>query len=293
MSSDAWEQMTKRWREGYEEQAALAQKNWIDGQSQLATALAGGATSDSSTSAAAAEKSDEPASATALAELWRSWMSFGDSLWGSPFGLTADGARTGTGALGALPESVSMSLAGGGAVDEALRRMAEGPRLADMGSAERLMAKVTQLGLSVQKSASTYESVVAGAWVQANARFAERFSQRAGTGKNLPDAKESLKLWLDTANDVLLETHRSQKFLDAQRQLLRDGMDFMLAEREYVEALVEPAGLPTRTEMDEVHRSVYELKRRVKALERASATPTPRKASAPKQTRRASKGANQ
>ena len=62
--------------------------------------------------------------------------------------------------------------------------------------------------------------------------------------KDIPDAKEKIKLWLDTANQVLLETHRSQKFLDAQRQLLRDGMDFMLAEREFVEALVEPAGLP-------------------------------------------------
>ena len=30
-------------------------------------------------------------------------------------------------------------------------------------------------------------------------------------------------------------------------------MDFLLAERELVEQLVEPAGLPTRTEIDELH----------------------------------------
>ena len=39
-------------------------------------------------------------------------------------------------------------------------------------------------------------------------------------------------------------------------------MDFLLAQREVVENLVEPAGLPTRTEIDEVHRSIHELKRR-------------------------------
>ena len=66
MSSDPWEEMTKRWREVYQEQAALAQKNWLDGQSQLATALAGGAMSDPS------------ASAAAMAQLWRSWTTFGD-----------------------------------------------------------------------------------------------------------------------------------------------------------------------------------------------------------------------
>ena len=53
MSSDPWEEMTRRWREAYQEQAALARKNWLDGQSQLATALAGGATSDPPASAAA------------------------------------------------------------------------------------------------------------------------------------------------------------------------------------------------------------------------------------------------
>ena len=48
-------------------------------------------------------------------------------------------------------------------------------------------------------------------------------------------------------------------------------MAFLLGERELVESLVEPAGLPTRTEIDEVHRSVQELKRRVRTLEKACA----------------------
>ena len=66
MSSEPWEEMTRRWREMYQEHAALAQKNWQDGQTQLASALAGGA------------MSDRPASATAFAELWRSWTTFGE-----------------------------------------------------------------------------------------------------------------------------------------------------------------------------------------------------------------------
>jgi hypothetical protein len=37
-----------------------------------------------------------------------------------------------------------------------------------------------------------------------------------------------------------------------------------------VESLVEPAGLPTRSEIDEVHHSVLDLKRRVRALEKAA-----------------------
>jgi polyhydroxyalkanoate synthase subunit PhaE len=267
MSSDPWEEMTRRWREMYDEQAALTRKSWLDGQAQLATALAGGATSDA------------PASAAGLTELWRSWTTFGDSLFRVWPGV-GDG-RAGPAALGALPESVVLSLAGGGAVRDALRQMAEGPRLADVGAPERVTARVMELWLAVQKSARDYERVVASAWVTTNSRFAEELSQRYRAAEATPDAKESLRLWMDVANRVLLETNRSQKFLAAQRQLLRDGLDFTLAEREFVEALVEPAGQPTRTEIDEVHRAVHDLKRRVKALEKASAAPPLDQPSAP------------
>ncbi len=90
--------------------------------------------------------------------------------------------------------------------------------------------------------------------------MAER--QRAGNGEL--DPKEALKVWLDIATQVLIETHRSPEFLEAQQQLLRAGLDFMLAEREFVETLVKPMGLPTRSEIDEVHRNVQDLKSRSK-----------------------------
>ena len=256
MSSDDWEEMAKRWRDMAQQQAALVQKEWLDSQSRLATALGGG------------KHPDPAASAEALTELWRSWISLG-SLWPSPPG-DHTGPPPGVGMLGALPGSVSLSLASGSQVTEMLRRMAEGPRLADVGGPERLMAKVMELWISVQDSAHNYETVVARAFAEANTRFAAMLSERYRTTKDAPDANEALRRWLDIANQVLLETHRSAKFLEAQRRLLRDGMDFMLIQREFVEGLVEPAGLPTRSELDEVHRSIHGLKRRVKALEKGA-----------------------
>ena len=45
-------------------------------------------------------------------------------------------------------------------VGDAIRRMTEGPRFADVGAAERRMARVMELWLSVQTAARHYESVV-------------------------------------------------------------------------------------------------------------------------------------
>ncbi len=253
MTGVPWEEMTNRWKDLYNEQAKVAQQ-WVESQTQLATTLSG-----------MGGEAGMPADAAAMAELWRSAMALGSSGVGLP-GLEATGIANDT--IGKMLDPVSMSLMGGNRVGEAIRRMTEGPRFADVGSIERDMAQVMELYLAVQSSARRYEGVVAQAWVEVNQRFATDVSKRFADGQAPLQAKDALKAWLDIANDTLMRTHRSAPFLEAQRQLLRAGMDFLLAERKLVEQLVEPAGLPTRTEIDELHNTVHTLKRRVRALER-------------------------
>lgn len=254
MTAKPWDEMTTRWREMYEAQTARAQQAWLDGQRHLNAALAG------------TPKTDDDAGAAALTELWRSWLALGDSSW------SAAGSSVPTmGTFGGMsPEAISLSMASGGAVTDMLRRMAEGPRFADVGTSERLTAQVMEKWLSVQASSRTYESVLAGAWAEANTRFAAYLSECRRTGEEVPTGRAALKTWLDISNDVLLETQRSEGFLAAQRQLMRDGLDFMLVQREFVEALTGPIGLPTRSEIDEIHQTVHQLKQRIRALEKRS-----------------------
>jgi polyhydroxyalkanoate synthase subunit PhaE len=261
MTANPWEDFARRGRELYEQQAEVA-RTWLDGQSKLASTL--GATPG---------QEDGPgADAAAMAELWRSWLTLGGSLGGMLSGAGGPGRVAGD-TLGRFLDPVSLALVGGSQVGEAIRKLTEGPRLADLGAIERRMGKVMELWLGVQSAARGHEAVVAGAWADANQRFATEYQSRQQAGTAPTQPQEALKLWLEVANQTLLETHRSERFLAAQSQLLRQGMDFLLAEREMVEALVEPAGIPTRTEIDEVHRSLHELKRRVRILERAAATP--------------------
>ena len=256
MTLTSWDEMAKRWRELYDQQAVLA-RSWLDGQAKLAGTLA-----------AAVPGERAKAEAEAMTELWRSWLTLGGSLGAMP-GIGESGKIAGE-TLGRFLDPLSLALVGGSQVGETIRRLTEGPRFADLGAIERGMARVMELWLEVQQRARAYEAVVATAWVEANKRFATEYQEgvRAGTAPTEP--KEALKLWLDVANRTLLETHRSERFLTAQAELLRHGMDFLLAERKMVESFAEPAGVPTRSEIDEVHRSVLELKRRMRALEKAA-----------------------
>ncbi|HSK35512.1 MAG TPA: poly(R)-hydroxyalkanoic acid synthase subunit PhaE, partial [Actinomycetota bacterium] len=237
----------------------------MEGQAKLAGTLAGTGQGEGQAGTWGAE-------AAAMADLWRSWLKLGSSFGSAVPGMGEPGQIAGE-TLGRFLDPLSLALVGGSQVGETIRRLTEGPRFADLGAIERRMARLMELWLKVQQAARGYEAVVAGAWTEASQRFAEAFQEAARAGKAPAQPKDALKLWLDVANRTLLETHRSERFLAAQAELLRHGMDFLLAEREMVEALVEPAGLPTRTEIDEVHRSVQELKRRVRSLEKAAARP--------------------
>lgn len=253
MTGVPWEEMTSRWKDLYNEQAKVAQ-SWLESQTQLMSTLSG-----------MSGDTAMPADAAAMAELWRSAMALGSSSVGLP-GLESTGIAQDT--IGRMLDPVSLSLMGGNRVGEAIRRMTEGPRLADVGSIERDMAQVMELYLAVQSAARAYEGVVAQAWVEVNQRFTAEVSKRFSSDQTVLPPKDALKVWLDIANETLMSSHRSTAFLEAQRQLLRAGMDFLLAERKLIEQLVEPAGLPTRTELDELHQTVQTLKRRVRALER-------------------------
>jgi polyhydroxyalkanoate synthase subunit PhaE len=257
LSATSWEEMSRRWRELTEDQAD-ATTRWIDAQSQLASTLA------------SAGASGDPASdAAAMADVWRSSMALGGILTRSVPGMEGGGFANEM--VTRMLNPMSTALVGGNQVGDVIRRMTEGPRLADVGGLERQMVELMDLYVAVQTATRAYETVVAGAWTKANQRFAEEISQRAQAGKGLRPGKEALEVWMDIANQTLVETHRTAEFLTAQRDLLRTGMDFLLAERQLFEQLVEPVGLPTRTEIDEVHRSVQDLKRRVRELERRGA----------------------
>ena len=136
-----------------------------------------------------------------MADLWRSGMALGSAGIGMP-GLEATGIANDT--IGRMLDPVSLSLMGGNRVGEAIRRLTEGPRFADVGSIERDMAEVMELYLQVQTAARSYEGVVARAWMEVNQRFAADLSKRfAKDGQVLP-AKEALKIWLDIANETLM-----------------------------------------------------------------------------------------
>ena len=103
--------------------------------------------------------------------------------------------------------------------------------------------------------------------------FAKMLNERANEGKALESWRAVLTLWVETANEVLLETQRSEAFLTTQRDLIKASSELRLAQQELAAFYSEMFGYPTRTELDDVHRTVTELRRELRAFKRESRAP--------------------
>jgi hypothetical protein len=151
------------------------------------------------------------------------------------------------------------------------------------------MLNVQKLWMERARDAEAYWETVQGAWSKALERFMKALND--AHAEPIQSGRQMLDLWLTTANKALLEMHRSDSFLEVQRRMTRSSTEYRLAEREIAEAFCEMHHIPTRTEMDEMQRTVTELRREVRAarsarpaVEAQKAKPAARVASKPKPT---------
>jgi class III poly(R)-hydroxyalkanoic acid synthase PhaE subunit len=161
-------------------------------------------------------------------------------------------------------------------MDEALQRMSEGPRLSDLWEVERKFLAVFNAWVAMRRRSVEHNTVTLDAWIRAAGLFAKALNAKAEKGEHLGSWREVMALWVDTANKVLLETQRSDAFLRSQRELLKASTELRFAQQELAEYYSNTFGYPTRQELDDVHKTVTELRRELRMLQRQLRQARPR-----------------
>lgn len=158
---------------------------------------------------------------------------------------------------------------GAGAFDTALQQIIKGPKSPTLWNLDREIAKLQQLSINRDKAVLGYQTIVQRAWNTAFERFMKTLSSSKAdapiTWRGLTDR------WLKVANETLIEAHRSDEFVEAQTRMLREASDYRLQERKLAESWCEAYHIPTRTEVDEIQRTVTELRRQIRLLKRQNA----------------------
>jgi hypothetical protein len=154
--------------------------------------------------------------------------------------------------------------AGTDEVNQAIQRLVEGPEFTDIGTLERQVLKATGEWTALRQASAAFKAVTAAAWARAFATFSQ--ATMADQSLMTQGPRAVLDRWLKVANEELIRTQRTEAFLKAQRDLLTAGVDYRLKERALVEAWCETHSIPTRTEIDAVHRTLHDMRAQIRDL---------------------------
>jgi class III poly(R)-hydroxyalkanoic acid synthase PhaE subunit len=148
-------------------------------------------------------------------------------------------------------------------------RLVEMPAMGPMR--ERSEKMVRSFSVSVNLYTAWMESLVnfQNVFMEAMRRMREKMTTEI-EGEALPEMyRDFYQLWIETYSETFKEFLKSGHFSSDMGRLTSYFVDFQKSNRDLVEEnVLKPINLPTRTEIDEMNRELYSLKKTAKNLAR-------------------------
>ncbi len=128
------------------------------------------------------------------------------------------------------------------------------------------MRRAAAAGMDVQESVYEYQVIIVDGWLKAYERMLNEMREMAEQGQNFESLRDFLKHYSVTGDNVLKDVFRTDKYVQAQGKMINAIMAYRLRQRDLNEEMLEYLDMPTRGEVDEAHRRIYELRKEMKAL---------------------------
>lgn len=98
--------------------------------------------------------------------------------------------------------------------------------------------------------------------------FQEKLQSMAQDGAMPKDLKESYEIWIKILEGHYMSLFQSKEYTNALHNTLDKLEDFVLAKNDALRDILQFLPVPTTSEMDELYKEFYHLKKRVKELEK-------------------------
>lgn len=152
------------------------------------------------------------------------------------------------------------------AYERSYGRLATSPRMGFSRELEEKLLRGFSAWAELRRAGAAFQLVLADVWTNVFEQVLRELSASAQSGKPIQSLHDLLQRWTNVADRELEAAFGGERFLQAQRQLFNAAMQYRLHEQQIVEMSLRASYVPTRSEIDEVHHSLYELRKEVKAL---------------------------
>ncbi|MEP0859044.1 class III poly(R)-hydroxyalkanoic acid synthase subunit PhaE [Trichocoleus sp. DQ-U1] len=120
------------------------------------------------------------------------------------------------------------------------------------------------------KASFDYQLVLIDVWMRAFEHLV-RLASSQEKGETLQNWRQFQQVWSKVFDQAFAQTFRSENALQIQGKFLNAAMTYRLHQQQLMEVFLKMNDLPTRSEVDEMHHSIYELRKEIKSLKKALA----------------------
>jgi len=124
---------------------------------------------------------------------------------------------------------------------------------------------------NLYRSSLDYQVVLADVQVRSFEELMRVLVSKAEKGEKVEDWREFQQLWSQVADDVFAEAFCSEDNLKIRGKFLNSLNIYRQQQQALLELWMKGLNLPLRSEVDEIHKTLYELRKEVKQLKKALA----------------------
>ncbi|KAB8320411.1 hypothetical protein SD81_002065 [Tolypothrix campylonemoides VB511288] len=125
--------------------------------------------------------------------------------------------------------------------------------------------------INFSKASFDYLLVLLDIWVRAFEELMRELVSSQNKGETVENLRQFLQVWSSIFDQVFAQRFQSEDALEIQGKFMNAAITWRLHQQQLMEVFLKMNDLPTRSELDEVYRSLYELRKEVKNLKKTLA----------------------
>jgi len=131
--------------------------------------------------------------------------------------------------------------------------------------------QILEAWFNLQQASFDYLLVLLEVWLKTVEEFLRVLLSLTENGETIQHWQQLLQMWSQVFDRAFAETFQSEHALQARGSFLRAVLIFRKQQQQLMAVFLEANNLPTRSELDEIHRSIYELRKELKSFKKAFA----------------------
>jgi class III poly(R)-hydroxyalkanoic acid synthase PhaE subunit len=140
------------------------------------------------------------------------------------------------------------------------------PNMGNTRKIDESMRKNFSAWLALQKASYDYQTIVVDAWLEAFESLMQELAQIAEQGETLDTIRDFLNRWSALADETFKKTFHAEQYIRLQSSFVNAVMQYRKTQALMNEVIMEFYDMPTRSEIDEAHRRIYELQKELRTL---------------------------